>query len=193
MWIQNDGSKHWLRWATLPWLDENGKIGGIIIMVEDITAQKKLELEVHERRHEMESLQKKHVAAQTTAAIAHEINQPLLAIASYSEAALMLMQAEKPDLDKVRKAVTGCEQQALRAGQSIRVMFELLSKTEFTPEDFELNGEISDILEDMKSENDLPFNTSLKTRSGTPSGSRQPHACAQGADQSVAQRHRGDA
>lgn len=168
MWILGDGRKYWLRRATLPWLDGHGKIGGIIIMVEDITSQKTLEHEAHERRHEMEELQKKRVAMQTAAAIAHEINQPLLAIASYSEAALLLMQAGNPNLDKVRKAVTGCEHQALRAGQSIREMLELLGNTEFMTEDFDLNREISNVIEDAKSEHDLPFNTVLRLEDGLP-------------------------
>ncbi|MGO8754671.1 MAG: PAS domain S-box protein, partial [Gallionellaceae bacterium] len=93
----------------------------------DITDRKKLEKEIQERHNEMEELQKLHVAAQTAAAIAHELNQPLLAIASYSGAARMLLQAGKPDLDKIRNAVEASERQAQRAGQSIRELLEFLS------------------------------------------------------------------
>ena len=39
-WIQNDGIKHWLRWAIVPWHDAQGEIGGIIISAEDITERK---------------------------------------------------------------------------------------------------------------------------------------------------------
>ena len=37
-WTRADGSQLWLRWASLPWNDVNGEIGGIIISVEDISA-----------------------------------------------------------------------------------------------------------------------------------------------------------
>ncbi len=36
-WLQADGSRHWLRWAVLPWRDTAGAIGGIIISAEDTT------------------------------------------------------------------------------------------------------------------------------------------------------------
>lgn len=43
LWIQQDGSKHWLRWAVHPWTDDAGEIGGIIISVENITERKQAE------------------------------------------------------------------------------------------------------------------------------------------------------
>jgi PAS domain S-box-containing protein len=43
LWIQADGSQCWLRWAVMPWLDENGAIGGLIISAEDITERKRNE------------------------------------------------------------------------------------------------------------------------------------------------------
>lgn len=43
LWVQADGSKHWLRWTVLPWRNAQGEIGGIIISAEDITARKRAE------------------------------------------------------------------------------------------------------------------------------------------------------
>jgi PAS domain S-box-containing protein len=40
LWIQADGSRHWLRWAAYPWTNQEGKTGGIIISCEDITARR---------------------------------------------------------------------------------------------------------------------------------------------------------
>ena len=39
LWAQDDGTEHWGRWVTQPWTDEQGGVAGIIISVEDITAQ----------------------------------------------------------------------------------------------------------------------------------------------------------
>ena len=47
LWIQADGSQHWLRWAAYPWTNEEGVTGGIIISCEDITARRKAEEELH--------------------------------------------------------------------------------------------------------------------------------------------------
>jgi PAS domain S-box-containing protein len=43
LWIQADGSQCWGCWAVMPWLDENGAIGGLIISAEDITERKRNE------------------------------------------------------------------------------------------------------------------------------------------------------
>jgi PAS domain S-box-containing protein len=46
LWIQADGSRRWLRWATYPWTNQEGEIGGIIISCEDITARRIAEEEL---------------------------------------------------------------------------------------------------------------------------------------------------
>jgi PAS domain S-box-containing protein len=46
LWIQADGSRHWVRWVTYPWTNQQGEIGGIIIAYEDITARKTAEEEL---------------------------------------------------------------------------------------------------------------------------------------------------
>ncbi len=168
MWILGDGSKHWLRWAVLPWTDENGEIGGIIISTEDITAQKMMGKEILERRNEMAYLQKLYVADQTAAAIAHELNQPLLAIASYSKAALMMMEAEKPDYDEIRNAIEESERQAHRAGKSMRELLEFLRMKEFPSEAFDLNKEIHNSLNAAQSEYELQFDSILRLEEGLP-------------------------
>jgi len=39
-WERADGRVTWFKWSLQPWLDEDGKIGGIIIAADDITNQK---------------------------------------------------------------------------------------------------------------------------------------------------------
>ena len=141
-------------------LDQDGQVT-LQATVRDITNRKRLEQEVRERRAEMDALQKSQVAALTAAAIAHELNQPLLAVASYSEAALLLMDSKKPDLSKLREAVEGSERQALRAGQSLRDLLKYLSINEASNEAFDLNQEIADVLEDVRAEHGLQFHSVL--------------------------------
>ena len=44
LWTKADGSRKWLRWAVHPWKAENREIGGIIILAEDISRHKLVEL-----------------------------------------------------------------------------------------------------------------------------------------------------
>ncbi len=43
LWLQADGTKVWLRWSVNPWLDAQGRIGGIMILAENISARKEAE------------------------------------------------------------------------------------------------------------------------------------------------------
>jgi len=168
LWIQIDGNKHWLRWSFLPWLNEHHQIGGIIISTEDITDTKMREIEMAEHRKEMEHQQKMHVAAQTASALAHEMNQPLLAIASYSQAALMMMKAPQPDYDEIGNAIAKSEQQALRAGRAIRDLIEFLSIKDFLIEPIDLNKEVIKIVNTAKSERNLIFDSVLNLNEDLP-------------------------
>ena len=141
-------------------LEEDGQIK-LQATVRDITGRKHLEKEILEQRNEMDELQKSQVAAQTAAAIAHELNQPLSAVVSYNETALMLMNAEQPDLNQIRETIELSVQQALRAGQSIRQLFEYLSMRDFPKEPFNLNQEIVEVLETARKQHDLQFRSVL--------------------------------
>ncbi|MFZ2163655.1 MAG: ATP-binding protein [Sideroxyarcus sp.] len=148
--------------------DAQGKAIRSLGTVQDITSRKILEKAIQEQRNEMDALQKTQIAAQTVSAIAHEVNQPLLSIATYSNAALMLLKAGNPDLEKISKAVEASERQALRAGQSIRELISFLNMREFPTETFELNNEIAGILATAGAEHELQFQTSLQLEEGLP-------------------------
>lgn len=44
--VRADGTIHWIRWEIRPWTDDRGKIGGILIFSEDISAKKRTEDEL---------------------------------------------------------------------------------------------------------------------------------------------------
>jgi len=79
------------------------------------------------------------------AGIAHEINQPLTAVANYAQACARFLAAPAPDLEEVRLAVHEIAAEALRAGEIIRRLRQLVGKQggEHAPTDVnELIGEL---------------------------------------------------
>ena len=78
LWIHADGNKQWVRWAVLPWRDENNGIGGIIISSEDITDRKINEAQLIEQAQQLrESDRRKD---EFLAMLAHELRNPLAPI-----------------------------------------------------------------------------------------------------------------
>ena len=70
-----DGKVDWVRWEILPWFESNGKIGGIIMLTEVITARKELEQELGTYREHLEGLvkQRTHELEERNRKLAREI------------------------------------------------------------------------------------------------------------------------
>lgn len=77
-WIRTDGRQFWMRWAVLPWTDEHGSIGGIIISTEDITEHKSIEAELAEKAQQLREADRRK--DEFLAMLAHELRNPLAPI-----------------------------------------------------------------------------------------------------------------
>ncbi|MEX0936954.1 MAG: ATP-binding protein [Pirellulales bacterium] len=78
-----------------------------------------------EERNQQLSLQLSHASritavGQLATGLAHEINQPLSAIALYAETAEMVLTKDAPKLDEAHSAIARIKQSALRAGALVR-------------------------------------------------------------------------
>jgi len=94
----------------------------------EITERKSLERAAQERGALMEALLKQQVASQTAAAFAHELNQPLVAISAYSEAALNMVRSGQADSGKIVHAIEGSFNQSQRAGEVLRELIARLNR-----------------------------------------------------------------
>jgi PAS domain S-box-containing protein len=140
-----DGSIRHVR-ATGHVFFENERAVRLIGTVKDISAQKQLEREVQERRNEMELLVHQQVAAQTAAAIAHELNQPLIAVSVYSETALHMLRDGVKYPEKLAHALEGAVAQSQRAGRTLHELLAFLYKGETQMEPIDLNEVVRESL-----------------------------------------------
>jgi PAS domain S-box-containing protein len=103
-------------------------VGAVI----DITERKRAEAE-HERLRQLEAdlarMNRLTTMGELTASIAHEINQPLAAIVTQSEAALRFLDRDEPDLGEVQDALSWIRQDGMRAGEVIRGLRALARKS----------------------------------------------------------------
>jgi hypothetical protein len=64
---------------------------------------------------------------------ANEFNDPLQAILSNAEAALLLLSSSNPDIDKIKVALEDVASEVMRVMQRIRGRIELSHGSEFRP------------------------------------------------------------
>ena len=115
-----DGSYRWISWDAAP----DG--GRIYAMGRDVTELKDAENLLRETRGELAQFARRTMLTTMTASIAHEINQPLAAMAANGNAGLRWLTRTEPDLDEVRQALERVVENSNRAGDivaSIRAMF----------------------------------------------------------------------
>lgn len=156
-YIRKSGEIVWVNiGASLRELNTGNKLGYTSIVM-DITERKLMEKEIQERQDEMEQLQKLYVSNQTASAIAHELNQPLLAISAYSRAVNMMFNSGQYEIDEICEALNSIESQAYRAGKAIRDILDSLITKEFTAEVLDLNQEIVSGINTAISDHGLQF------------------------------------
>jgi two-component system, LuxR family, sensor kinase FixL len=80
------------------------------------------------------------------AGIAHELNQPLTAIASYAQACDWLLARGNPDMDEIRDALQQITAQGLRAGEIIRRLRGLVR----TPDALRVTTDVNELIEELR-------------------------------------------
>jgi len=115
-----DGSYRWLSWKAVQ------NEGRIYAMARDITELKEAEGKLRDAQQELTEASRRTTLAAMSAAIAHEIKQPLGAIVTNANAGLRWLDRPRPDLHEVReslKHIIGDGHRANEVIQSIRAMF----------------------------------------------------------------------
>jgi PAS domain S-box-containing protein len=118
----------------------------------DITDQKAAEAESELQRQEVTHLMRVSVLGELSGAIAHEVNQPLTAILSNAQAALYLLEQDKPDLAEVRGALQDIVQEDNRAGEVVHRLRGLLKKGETKAELVDINELVNQTTTLLRSE-----------------------------------------
>jgi len=100
--------------------------------IRDLTERQQTELRVHDLQSVLAHVQRVSEMGTLATSLAHELNQPLTAIANYVEAARDILH-EMPDeetLATVRDALDECASQSVRAGQIVRRLRDFIARGE---------------------------------------------------------------
>jgi two-component system sensor kinase FixL len=99
--------------------------------IRDLTERQKTETRLQELQSELVHMSRFTALGEMASTLAHEINQPLTAIANYLKGCRRILERLEGDqIPMLREAVNQAADQALRAGQVIRHLREFVSRGE---------------------------------------------------------------
>jgi PAS domain S-box-containing protein len=133
-----DGAVRWLRCRARP-EHSHGNIGQISGTFADITETKSVELALAQQRQEISHLMRVSMLSELSAGLAHELTQPMTAILSNAEAALLLLRTSPPQVAEATDALKDIIEEDSRAGEVIHRLRGLLKKSETNFESVDLN------------------------------------------------------
>jgi len=144
--ILNDGSIKHLHMVGNPVFHESGEVKEYIGVTMDVTDRKRTEAALLGAQSELARATRLTTMGEFAASIAHEINQPLAAIAAHGQAARRWLNRDLPNLVEAQEAITSAVNAADRASEVITRIRALLrnDKPEYLAVD--INSVIRDVL-----------------------------------------------
>jgi PAS domain S-box-containing protein len=125
---------------------ENRRRGVMLIGIIDITARKAAEAALTKVQAEFAHAARVSMLGELTASIAHEVNQPLAAIATSGSASLRWLANDEPDLDEVRSLAERMVADARRAAAIIARVRAMAERREPERVALSLNALVEDVL-----------------------------------------------
>jgi signal transduction histidine kinase len=127
--LRDETRQRWflVRSRPLRWVDGRAVT---LRLLSDITEEKRVRELMERHRDALHRSSRLVALGEFASAIAHELNQPLTAIATYNNTSLRLLESGRGDPQEVLAALQKCREQAKRAGAIIQRLRNLLRQPE---------------------------------------------------------------
>ena len=123
---------------------ENGR--RFVGIIRDLSQQHAAERRTRSLEGRLAHVGRFNLMGEMAAGIAHEINQPLSAIATYAQAVKRMLCAEKVDAAVLQDVCTKIDEQARRAGQVIENLRKFIRKQEIETRSLDINTIVAEVL-----------------------------------------------
>jgi signal transduction histidine kinase len=140
--VTPDGSTKYVHSMGRAAADGAEFIGAIM----DVTDRRLGEEALRSAVADLERASRLSTMGQLTASIAHEINQPLVAIVTNADACLLWLQADRPNLEEARQAAARIVRNGHRAGDIIKSVRSMTRKSAPEMVSLDINDLIRDVI-----------------------------------------------
>jgi C4-dicarboxylate-specific signal transduction histidine kinase len=120
---ERSGRWYLVQSRSLRWIDGREVV---LRVLSDVTDEHRARELISRHREAMHRTARLVALGEFASAIAHELNQPLAAVATYNNTCLRLLDTNQLDSAELRKAMEKCRDQAKRAGSIIQRLREML-------------------------------------------------------------------
>jgi len=140
--------------------DGEGHITGSLSSGVDVTAVRLQERKLAELQNRLSQMTGLGILGEMAVELAHEVNQPLSAISTFTDACLRLLDRDSPDLSRLKHGLQQVSQQARRAGDVVRRMREGVQQPASDRALVDCNVLIRDLMDIIRAD---AYNTQVNT------------------------------
>jgi PAS domain S-box-containing protein len=127
--------------------DANGNITGFVVIITDVTQQRRAEEEAQQHLNQLAHVERMFTMSQMVSGLAHELNQPLAAIANYSQACrYRIRKSTVKDRKALLESIEQISLQADRAGQIIRRLRDFVRRADSSRSRENINDLVDNVL-----------------------------------------------
>ncbi len=141
-----DGTLRYVHHIAQVTLNDDGQVLREVGTIHDITDRRRAEDEARQMQERIAHFGRISTMGEMAAGIAHEVNQPLTAIATYAQACQRLISTGNFTNEEIAEALAHIGAQALRAGEVIRRLRTFVKNREVRRELMEANRLLEDVL-----------------------------------------------
>jgi two-component system, cell cycle sensor histidine kinase and response regulator CckA len=136
--IARGGSEVLIEGRCAP-VENEGTIAGTVLVFTDQTQRRAVAEALERAQNDLAHVARLTLLGELTAAIAHEVNQPLMAMVTNAGTCLQWLERQKPDIGRARAAVERVIRDGHRAGEVVRSIHALAMRSPSARTSLDLN------------------------------------------------------
>ncbi|MBK4214841.1 PAS domain S-box protein [Paracoccus caeni] len=150
--LRKDGAVIWVRINTILIRDGQGTPLHAVLTLDDITQVKQSAAQIEQLEKDLSHLNRGNTMGEMATGLAHELNQPLAAIAQNADTARLVLNQQPSPEPELQVILGEIESQALRAGDIIRALRSFIDKDKGTRTGFDFQTLLQQALHLVRAE-----------------------------------------